>query len=194
MGLSFMKLHPFRVAAGLFVSLAFNAAGTAHYVDIASVTPMPPYTNWTTAAVTIQAAVDAAGPGDEIVVTNGIYATGGRVVGTNLLVNRVAVGKPLAIRSVNGPQSTIIQGYQVPGITNGDGAIRCVYLTDGQRGLAGLGQPVPDDRLHAAALVRVFRLPARGGLYHLVPERSDGAGLPHPDRERPGRRTGHRFV
>ena len=31
----------------------------------------------------------------------------------------------------------------------------------GQGGLAGLGQPVPDDRLHAAAPVRVFRLPAR---------------------------------
>jgi hypothetical protein len=75
--------------------------------------------------------VDAAAPGDEIVVTNGIYATGGRAVGTNLLANRVAVDKPIALQSVNGPQFTIIQGYQAPGTTNGDGAIRCVYLTDG---------------------------------------------------------------
>ncbi|HRY50571.1 MAG TPA: choice-of-anchor Q domain-containing protein [Candidatus Paceibacterota bacterium] len=104
---------------------------TAHYVDVNGASPTPPYTNWATAARVIQDAVDAALPGDEIVVTNGLYATGGRAVGTNLLVNRVAVEKPLTLRSVNGHQFTVIQGYQVPGKTNGDGAIRCVYLADG---------------------------------------------------------------
>ncbi len=64
-------------------------------------------------------------------VTNGMYAAGGRAVGTNVLVNRVAVDKPIALRSVNGSQFTIIQGYQVPGTTNGDVAIRCVFLTSG---------------------------------------------------------------
>jgi len=103
----------------------------AHCVDANSANPTPPYINWATAAHTIQDAVDAAAPGDEIVVTNGIYATGGRAVGTDLLVNRVAVDKPLTVRSVNGPQFTVIEGYQVPGTTNGDGAIRCVNLADG---------------------------------------------------------------
>ncbi len=53
------------------------------------------------------------------------------MVGTNLLGNRVAVDKLVTLRSVNGPQFTVIQGYQVPGVTNGDGAIRCVYLANG---------------------------------------------------------------
>ncbi len=100
------------------------------FVDAGSAHPTPPYTNWATAASVIQDAVDAAAPGDEVAVTNGIYATGGRAVGTDLLVNRVAVDKPLVLRSVNGPQFTVIQGYQVPGNTNGDSAVRCMYLAN----------------------------------------------------------------
>ena len=67
--------------------------------------------------------MDAAAPGDEIVVTNGLYATGGRAVGTNSLVNRVAVDKPLTLRSVNGPEFTVIRGEP--------SSIRCAYLADG---------------------------------------------------------------
>src|SRR5206468_650922 len=82
--------------------------------------PTPPYINWATAATNIQDAVDAAVAGDEVVVTNGIYAAGARSVGL-CTMNRVAVEKALTLRSVNGPQFTTIDGSQT---------VRCVYLTN----------------------------------------------------------------
>lgn len=117
--------------AVVFLASTVSALAAVRYVDVNSTDATPPYTNWTTAAADIQAALDAAAAGDEIVVTNGTYATGGRAVGTNVLANRVAVDKPLTLRSVNGPLFTIVQGADVPGGGNGDGAILCVYLADG---------------------------------------------------------------
>lgn len=125
-----MKTPLFAFVAWLVLADTVSAASL--YVNVASTNPVPPYASWAKAAAVIQDAVDASVAGDEVVVTNGVYATGGRALTAYpLMTNRVCVDRPITLRSVNGPQVTIIQGYQVPDTVNGDDAIRCVYLTNG---------------------------------------------------------------
>jgi len=92
----------------LLLSLSNLSAG-ALYVSLESTNPVPPFSNWATAATFIQQAVTAAAVCDEVVVTNGIYEA-------------VNVDKPLLLRSVNGPQVTIIDPARQS---------RCACLTSG---------------------------------------------------------------
>lgn len=82
-------------------------------------------TSWATAKQTIQAAVDLTAPGDTVLVSNGLYATGGRVVyGTT--TNRVAITNAIAVMSANGPAVTIIWGKGP--IVGDPSRVRCVYV------------------------------------------------------------------
>jgi uncharacterized repeat protein (TIGR03803 family) len=115
----------------LLVLAVVPTSASVLYVNANNSSPSLPYQDWASAATRIQDAVDAAAPGDTVLVTNGVYDAGGRTVKTGPLVNRVVVEKAIQLASVNGPEVTVIQGNQVPGVTNGDGAIRCVYLSSG---------------------------------------------------------------
>ncbi len=126
-----MKRSLFFLATLALVALTASTQAMVHYVDANSSAPAAPYTNWFTAAQIIQDAVDAAAAGDEVLVTNGIYATGQRLVGTNLLASRVSVTNSITLRSVSGPEFTIIRGAWDPVATNGPAAIRCVSLANG---------------------------------------------------------------
>jgi hypothetical protein len=101
-----------------------------HCVDSAGTNPVAPYTSWDTAATNIQDAIDAAVGGDFVFVTNGVYSSGGKVISGDL-TNRVAIDKALIVKSVNGYMSTIIEGQWDAATTNGPGAVRCAWLTNG---------------------------------------------------------------
>ncbi len=109
---------------------ALKASAATHFVDANSTNAVAPYLSWATAASNIQAAVDAAQTSDTILVTNGIYNSGGRNFSGSQ--NRAAIdSKVLTIMSVNGPLVTVIEGFKVPNTGTGLTAVRGVYLTSG---------------------------------------------------------------
>lgn len=125
--------------AGAYQVVVSNAFGVVtsqvaqvviHAVDAASMNPAAPYSSWATAAVTIQDAINASVAGDIVLVTNGVYANGGKVMAGDL-INRVALNKALTVMSVNGPGATVIQGAWDAASTNGPGAVRCAWMTNG---------------------------------------------------------------
>ncbi|MDF7824733.1 right-handed parallel beta-helix repeat-containing protein [Pontiellaceae bacterium B12227] len=123
----------FAIASALTCLLGQLALGTTLYVDISSTNPIPPYTTWDTAAINIQDAVDLTVDGDEVLVNDGVYASGEVISPIGNLRNRLVVLNEISITSVNGPESTFIVGS--PDLTSPDGygtnSIRCAYLTTG---------------------------------------------------------------
>jgi hypothetical protein len=107
-----------KLLVALSVALATAVAQSEiRYVNFNSANPVAPFLTWETAAANIQDAIAVANDGDEVVVTNGVYQCGERTDGSFISVN-----KPLTLRSVNGPESTVI---------NGSYFMRCVYLANG---------------------------------------------------------------
>jgi predicted phosphodiesterase len=88
-----------------------------------------PGTAWSNAFHEIQDAVDAAASNDTVLVTNGVYDTGGVVLHGQGFTNRVVINKNITVTSVNGATNTSILGASDGG--NGPAAARCVYISDG---------------------------------------------------------------
>ncbi len=79
------------------------------YVSLTSTNPLPPYTNWLTAATNIQAAIGVAQSGNIVAVGQGVYTNDATVFfGTE--TNRVAVTNGITLLGVAGPAFTVIMG------------------------------------------------------------------------------------
>ncbi len=81
--------------------------------------------SWATARQTIQAAIDLTVSNDTVLVSNGVYATGGRLAGS--ITNRIAITNAISVKSSNGASATSILGLG----PIGNAAIRCAYVGDG---------------------------------------------------------------
>ena len=133
-----MRTHHFRPWDGkcLWVMLACLSwmgalvlKADTHYVSLGGGN-VPPYTNgWASAATNIQDAIDNAltVSGDTVLVSNGVYQTGGKIlnIAGATLTNRVAITKDITVQSLNNdPANTIIKGAG----PNGPNAIRGVGM------------------------------------------------------------------
>lgn len=104
--------------------------GATRYVDLNNSSPTPPYTNSSTAATSIQDAVNVAVANDTVLVADGIYSLSSEIIVTNAIT----------IQSVNGYNSTTIDGQWLHRafhldpttcIISGFKIINCYSPTDG---------------------------------------------------------------
>ena len=120
---AFNDANPGGVSAVVPVQVTTQAV---FYVAATNVNPITPFNSWATAATNLQDAVDAAPAGSTVLVNDGVYQFGGRVV-FGALTNRVAVTRPMNLQSVNGASKTVVSGnYEID-----DNGVRGVLLFNG---------------------------------------------------------------
>ena len=127
-----MKATYCNLAAAAWLLLAVVSAPAAVlYVNVNSANPVAPYSTWATAATAIEDAAGLAASGDTVLVTNGVYQTGGLKEIIADITNRVVLTNAVTVKSVNGPLVTFIQGYQPPAASNAMNAVRCALVQSG---------------------------------------------------------------
>lgn len=90
------------------VAVACAAWGDIRYVALPG-RGIAPYTNWLDAATNIQSAVNVAGDGDTVLVSNGTYN----------VVSQIVVTQAVSVLAVSGPDYTVVDAAQ---------NCRCFYL------------------------------------------------------------------
>ena len=106
------------VLSVLFCQVQFAAT---RYVS-QSGTGSPPYTTWANASSSIYAAVSICEDDDIVLVATGCYMIGEVIAPIGSSMNRVIVTNNIILRSVEGPEKTMIDG---------GGTVRCVFMTKG---------------------------------------------------------------
>ena len=99
-----------------------TVSGFTNYVSQLSTTPVSPYITWATAATNIQDAVDSVASKGLVIVSNGFYNAPGRPAFGLALTNVVTITRGITVESLNGPETTVISGFEPEG--------RCVYVSD----------------------------------------------------------------
>ncbi len=107
----------------ILVTISHSLAAE-YYVDASRPSDSGNGTTWGTAKKTIQAAVDLTTDGDTVWVADGTYDLGGKVNPGYSLTNRVCITNTITVKSLNGPDVTIIKGRQ-------DWGTRGVYMSNG---------------------------------------------------------------
>ena len=119
-----------RVADGPADMGAFERQGPpVYYVSVATGDDGNDGYAWETAKRTLQAAIDLTVDGSTVLVDDGVYSEGGKVI-HGALGNRVAITKAVTLKSRNGPEVTTILGARDPVDIMGDGAVRGAYVGD----------------------------------------------------------------
>jgi PKD repeat protein len=112
--------HP----SGISCKVQVEVTDLVYHANVSNMTPVYPYTSWATAATNIQDAISASTTAGRLVlVSNGVYSTGGVVV-HGALTNRISLFNAVTVRSVNGPSVTTIKGQGPAGYRG----VRCAYL------------------------------------------------------------------
>ena len=180
--------HPEGVTATLEVTVI---EPTISYVDAAGTNPVFPYASWDTAATNIQDAIGAATlPGHLVLVTNGVYRTGmvewthiSEPHGEFVERNRVALTNRVLVRSVNGPEVTVIEGSRSDPYTGEGIDVRCAYVGDGSvlsgftltKGSANWGYAAVS--LGGGVLCHSFGVVTNCVLIGNIAERGNGGGV-----------------